>query len=105
MRAAIDWVRRAVVRRPFLSLGILTFTALLAVEAFAMPPALRGVLRVIIVPLWLMRTLEMVVGVGSLPGAIQLVVALPALFLPYAAADWLLWRARRRWDSGRRGAI
>ncbi len=82
---------------PFLSLGVLTFGLFLAVEAFGEPlRPLVPVLRVLVVPLWLMRTLEMVVGIGSWPGTLQLLIALPLLFLPYVAADLLLRAARRR---------
>jgi hypothetical protein len=83
-------------RRPFLCLGLLTFAAFLAVEVFGMPSALAGALRILIAPLWAMRTVEMWLGLGFLPGALQLIVALPLLFLPYVLADWLLGRARRR---------
>ena len=82
---------------PFLSLGVLTFGLFLAVEALGKPPwPLLPALRALVAPLWLMRTLEMVVGMASWPGPLQLFVALPLLFLPYVAADLLLRSARRR---------
>ena len=82
---------------PFLTFGLLTFGFFLAVEGFGEPLApLLPALRVLIVPLWLMRTFEMLVGIGYLPGPVQLVVAFPLLFLPYVAADLLLRWARRR---------
>jgi hypothetical protein len=96
-------MRRLVSRHPFLLFGLLTFGLFLAIEttgdAFpetALGAALISALRVLIVPLWLMRTLEMVVGIGWWPGPLQLVVALPLLFLPYVLADLLLARLRRR---------
>ena len=98
-------VTRFVLRRPFLSVGLLTFAAFLAVEIFGMPAALAGLLRVLIAPLSLMRTIEMFLGLGFLPGPLQLVVALPLLFLPYLAADWLLERARRRRSRPRAAAV
>jgi hypothetical protein len=76
---------------PLLSLGLVTFGLFLAVEAFTESLAfLIPTLRVLIVPLWAMRTLEMVLGIGNWPGALQFLVALPLLFLPYVAADLLL---------------
>ncbi len=94
MRALYSFLRTW----PFLSLGVLTFGLFLAVEGIGEPlrPAVPA-LRVLIAPLWLMRTLEMVVGIGSWPGPLQLLVALPLLFLPYVAADLFLRSARRRW--------
>lgn len=87
---------------PFLSLGLLTFGLFLAVEALgAQLRPLIPPLRVLIVPLWLMRNLEMVVGIGYWPGPLQVLVALPLLFLPYVAADLLLGWARRRWGAHR----
>lgn len=53
---------------------------------------LLGALRVLILPVWLMRTLEMLLGIGSWPVPLQLTVALPLLFLPYALADYALSR-------------
>ena len=82
---------------PFLILGFLTFGLFLALEGLGEPlRPLLPVLRVLIVPLWLMRTLEMVAGIGYWPGPLQLLIALPMLFLPYVAADLLLRSARRR---------
>ena len=81
---------------PFLSVGLLTLAFGLALEVFGEPfRPLVPFVRVLIVPLWLMRTLEMVVGIGSWSGPLQIVVALPLLLLPYVAADLLLRRARR----------
>jgi hypothetical protein len=85
---------------PFLSLGFFTFGLFLALEGFGEPPRpLVAVLRVLVVPLWLMRTLEMLVGIGGWPAPLQFLVALPLLFLPYLAADLLLRLARRQWVS------
>jgi hypothetical protein len=98
-------VRRSVIRRPFLCLGLFTFAAFLSVEVFGMPPALAAPLRALIAPLWVMRTIEMFLGLGYLPGPAQFVLALPLLFLPYVAADWLLGRARRRHRAHRAAAI
>ena len=92
---------------PFLTLGFVTFGLFLAVEGFG-PERLGQLvpaLRVLIVPLWLMRTLEMLVGIGSWPSPLQLIVALPLLFLPYVAADLLLGWARRRWVVHREPAV
>ena len=93
------------IHRPFLSLGLFTFAAFLAAELVGIPPALAGPLRILIAPLWVMRTIEMFLGLGSLPGPVQLVIALPLLFLPYVAADWLLGRARRLRATHRAAAV
>ena len=91
-----SWLRR----HPFLTVGLATFALFLVVESA--PTAVHGIpvviqiLRVLIVPLWLMRTLEMMVGMGTWPGIIQLVVALPLLFAPYVLADWGLARVQAR---------
>ena len=90
---------------PVLSIGVVTFGLFAAVEAFGEPPQfIMPALRVLIVPLWLMRTLQMVVGIGSWPGPLQLLVALPLLFLPYVAADLLVRSASRRWRAHRAAA-
>jgi hypothetical protein len=82
---------------PFLSLGLLTAGLFLSVESFGdRVEPLIPVVRVLIIPLWLMRTLEMVVGMGSWPMPLQYLIALPLLFVPYVAADLLLGRVRRR---------
>jgi hypothetical protein len=90
------WLRRHL----FLTVGLATFGLFLLVEAMPSTlepaPVLIQILRVLIVPLWLMRTLEMMVGMGTWPGIVQLVVALPLLFAPYMLADWVLARARAR---------
>jgi hypothetical protein len=81
---------------PFLTLGLSTFGFFVAVEVLGEPlRPLVPILRVLIVPLWLMRTLEMIVGLGFWPWPIQLPLALPLLFVPYIAADLLLRRARQ----------
>jgi hypothetical protein len=86
---------------PFLVLGLVTFGLFLALEASGEPPRfLVAVLRVLIVPLWLMRTLEMILGIGYWPGPLQLLIALPLLFLPYVSADLLL-----RWGRRQRSAV
>lgn len=86
-----------VARWPFLTFGLITFALFLLAEAIPrFQDALAPILRILIMPLWLMRTLEMVVGIGYLPGWIQLFSALPLLFLPYVAADLVLGRLRRR---------
>ena len=90
---------------PFLSVGLFTFALFLAVERFGKLRPLIPILRVLVAPLWLMRTLEMVVGIGSLPGPLQLLVALPLLFLPYVVADLLLRSARRRRVAPHRPAV
>ena len=91
---------------PFLSVGLLTFAFGLALEVFGEPlRALVPFVRVLVVPLWFMRTLEMLVGVGSWPGPLQIVVALPLLLLPYVAADLLFQRARRRRGTHHTAAV
>ena len=83
-------------RWPFLGTGLVTLGLFLAVEVFPEPLAfLIPALRVLVVPLWAMRTLEMILGIGYWPGALQWLVALPLLFLPYAAADVLLQWAKK----------
>jgi hypothetical protein len=82
---------------PFLSLGFVTAGLFLAVEGFGeRVEPLIPVVRVLIIPLWVMRTLEMVVGIGSWPMPLQYLIALPLLFMPYVAADLLLGQVRRR---------
>jgi hypothetical protein len=89
------WLRR----HPFLTVGLATFGLFLLVEAIPgaiqAAPVVIQILRVLIVPLWLMRTLEMIVGMGTWPGIVQLLVALPLLFAPYVLADWVHARVRR----------
>jgi hypothetical protein len=70
-------------------------------ESGKLPSALGDIVRILIVPMWLMRAAQMLVGIGSLPDAVQLFIAVPLLLLPYAGADWLLWRMRRRAHSHR----
>jgi hypothetical protein len=87
---------RFIARWPFLTFGLATFALFLLGEAIKPLQAPLGpVLRVLIMPLWLMRTLEMIVGIGFWPGPAQLVIALPLLFLPYLLADLALGWARR----------
>jgi hypothetical protein len=92
----------AVVKRyPFLLLGIATFGLFLATglvsdaaKTSELGRMVVTVLRVLIVPLWLMRDLEMLLGFGNWPGAVELVIGFPLLFAPYILADYLLYRAR-----------
>jgi hypothetical protein len=85
-------------RWPFLVLGLMTLGMFVLVERAHQPPGiLIAVLRVLIAPLWLMRTVEMLLGVGAWPKTLQLSIALPLLLLPYVTADLLLrWHRRRR---------
>ena len=84
-------------RWPFLSLGLVTAGLFLAVEGFGEPvEPLIPVVRILIIPLWFMRTLEMVVGIGSWPAPLQYLIAIPLLFTPYVATDLLLRQLRRR---------
>ena len=81
---------------PFLTVGLLTAGLFLAVSALGEPAEfLIPVLRVLIIPLWLMRTMEMIVGIGSWPMPLQYLIALPLLFVPYVTADLLLGHFRR----------
>jgi hypothetical protein len=91
----------AVKRYPFLLLGIATFGLFLAAELVGdaaktseLGRAVITALRVLIIPLWLMRDLEMLLGFGNWPGPVELVIGLPFLFAPYVLADYLLYRAR-----------
>jgi hypothetical protein len=86
---------------PFFLLGVATFGLFLATgslrgaaETSEVGRVVIGVLRVLIIPLWLMRDLEMTMGMGSWPGAVELVVGFPFLFAPYVLADYILSRAR-----------
>jgi hypothetical protein len=86
-------------RWPFVCVGLATAVAFVAVEmATAPPPLAVAILRVFIVPLWLMRTIEMVVGMGDWPRALDLIIGIPLLFAPYVLADlflhWIWPRAR-----------
>ena len=88
-------------RHSFLLLGIATFGLFVvmgiasdAAKASGVGHSIIDVLRVLIVPLWLMRDLEMLLGMGGWPGPLQLLVALPILFAPYFLADYLIQRAR-----------
>ena len=103
----VSSMRRLIRRHPFLLVGLLTFGLLLALEAggdtvrqSALGGAVLAALRVLIVPLWLMRTLEMIVGIGSWPAPLQMFVAVPLLFLPYVLADGGLALLRRRRPGG-----
>jgi len=87
---------RFVARWPFLTIGLATFALFLLAEAIRPLQAPLGpLLRVLIVPLWLMRTLEMIAGIGLWPGPAQLLIALPLVFLPYVLADLALGWLRR----------
>ncbi|MGH7468576.1 MAG: hypothetical protein ACRENP_11500 [Longimicrobiales bacterium] len=91
---------RLLARWPFLTIGLVTFALFLLAESLpGFQTTLAPVLRILIVPLWLMRTLEMVVGMGYWPGPVQLVIALPLLFLPYVMADLVLAWLRRHFGS------
>ena len=88
-------------QHPFLLFGLLTFAIFLTGEAMSdaaiATPAgqvLAGALQVLVAPLWMMRNLEMLLGMGSWPVPLQLIVALPLLFLPYVLADYALRRLR-----------
>ena len=86
---------------PFLCLGFLTLGLFIGVEAMGEPArttlvgeALVAIVRVLVVAMWLMRYLELFLGMGRLPQVFQLLVAVPLLLAPYVAADlslrWLL---------------
>jgi hypothetical protein len=88
-------------RYPFLLLGIATFGLFLATglvsdaaKTSELGRIVVTVLRVLIIPLWLMRDLEMLLGLGNWPGPVDLVIGFPLLFAPYVLADYLLYRAR-----------
>jgi hypothetical protein len=103
-----DHLRRAgrmVARWPFMCLGLVTMVGFLVGESGHLPSGLVELVRVLTVPMWLMRMIQMLVGIGSLPEPAQLLVAVPLLFLPYAGADWVLWRIRHRADSHRVAAV
>lgn len=94
-------------RHLFLFLGLLTSGLFLvletASEAAKASPAgevLVGVMRVMIIPMWLMRDLEMLLGMGAWSLSLQLVIALPILFAPYLLADYVF--LRRRSDTTKR---
>ena len=94
---------------PFFLLGVGTFGLFLATGSITGAAKMSevgrvviGVLRVLIIPMWLMRDLEMLVGMGSSPGAVELVVGLPFLFAPYVLADYVLSRARATFFSSLR---
>jgi hypothetical protein len=92
----------AVVKRyPFLLLGFATFGLFLATglasdaaKTSELGRMVATVLRVLIIPLWLMRDVEMLLGFGNWPGPVELVIGFPFLFAPYILADYLLYRAR-----------
>jgi len=65
-----------------------------AAKASAAGQVLVGVMRVMIIPMWVMRDLEMLLGMGGWPAAVQLVIALPILFAPYLLADYVFLRRR-----------
>jgi hypothetical protein len=93
---------RFLTRWPFLMFGLVTFALFLLDEAIKpLQPTLGPLLRVLILPLWLMRTLEMIIGIGFWPGPVQLLIALPLLFLPYVLADLALALLRRHLGSAR----
>ena len=94
---------RAFVRRhPFLLAGLATFGLFLFLEtlspaarATTVGAAFAALVRVLVAPLWLMRTVQMMLGIGAWPAILQLAIALPLLFAPYVLLDWILSRARR----------
>jgi hypothetical protein len=88
-------------RHPFLVLGIVTLGLFVATETMSdtakgsgLGVIIINLFRVLIVPMWLMRTLEMLLGMGGWPMPLQLLVALPILFAPYVLADYLLQKVR-----------
>jgi len=90
-------------RHGFLLLGIVTLGLFVAMEiaseaakASGLGEAITILLRVLIIPMWLMRDLEMLLGMGSWPMPLQVLVALPILFAPYFLADYLLQSVRSR---------
>lgn len=91
-------MKRWLQRHPFLTLGLATFALFVLVESIPAvgTAVVMQFLRVLVIPLWLMRTLEMMVGMGTWPEILQLIVAMPLLFAPYVLADWVLTRVRAR---------
>lgn len=90
-------MRRFVRGFPFLTLGLITFGLFLAsvgarevVGGVAVVRGLEVVVRFVIIPMWLMRYLEMFVGLGRWPFIVQVFVDLPLLFTPYLVADLVL---------------
>jgi hypothetical protein len=78
------------------ALGLVTAALFLLAEGFLHPSSLLAVpLRWLIVPLWLMRYVQVWLGLASWPWALQVAVGLPLLFLPYIGADMLRHRWRR----------
>jgi hypothetical protein len=95
---------RFVSRWPFLTIGIVTFALYLVTEFVPGFGVLAPLVRLLIAPIWIMRTLEMIVGIGALPGVLQLFIALPLLFLPYVLIDLLIARIRERRLPAQRAA-
>ncbi len=93
----------SVVRRfPFLTVGLLTAGLFLLTAGAnnvagdaAVVRGLTAIVRVLIIPMWLMRDLEMILG-GRLPFAVPLFVDLPLLFTPYLVADLVLRKLTSR---------
>jgi hypothetical protein len=85
----------ALVRRwAWTAVGLATAGLFLLAERFLDPTSLLAIpLRWLVVPLWLMRLVEMGLGLARLPEAWQLAIGLPLLFLPYVGMDIL----RHRW--------
>ena len=87
---------------PFLLLGLATI-ALAALAAAV--PALQPAARVAIIPVWLMRTVELIAlrplfeAAGPARVLVEL-IGLPLLFAPFLLADWLLGAMRRPPPSG-----
>ena len=82
-------------RHPFLTLAVPTALGFIAVEAGA--TWLAPTVRILIMPMWLIRTIEMALGFGALPTWFNWAVGLPLLFLSYLAFDALLTR-RSKFD-------
>jgi hypothetical protein len=87
-------VGRFIKNWPFLTVGLVTFALFVGLEAVGDAgrdtPIAQGIipmLRVLIVPIWAMRYLEVFVGMGAWPLPAQLFVAAPVLFTPYVLAD------------------
>lgn len=99
----MSFLVRLISHWPFTAVGLVTFVLFIAAPFMGL--AENPVVLLLIMPLWLMRTLEMFTGIGLLPWPLQLVTALPLLFLPYVAIDLLNQWLRRRIKTRSRKAI
>ena len=97
MRQPLGTIVTFVRRSPFLLLGVIALVLFLtdALEQSAPSPnagsrIVHHGIRVLIAPLWLMRTLEVAIGMADYPPALHYGVALPLLLTPYALVDMLL---------------